>query len=152
MARLDYYAIENQIKTILEADSDVTGHWGERNTRVLIEREMVFGMDELPAVMIYLDRRDATPGQPIAAGTRTRLQLRFSIWCVDFHLDSMAMACEARDDLMGLVEVALMKNRDLDGKVGASWIEGGEFMSAENDGSFIAAGEIVLVADGVSTT
>lgn len=153
MARFDYYGLETDIQTILKADADVSAHWAERDPSILIEREMLFGMDECPAVIIYMDSRSAPSNlQGISSGQRTRFDLRLSLWVCEFHLDSVETASKNRDDLIGLVEVALMKDRTLGGKVGASWLDGGEFMTAQSDNGFISCGEITLVAEGLSTT
>jgi hypothetical protein len=153
MARINYYAIEEAIKAILDADVDVQTHWDKRETRIIIEREIIFGMDECPCVLIYLDRREAPANmQGLSGGQRTRMSLHFSLWVAEFHLDSVAEASQNRDDLMGLVEVALMKERTLNDTVGVSWLDGGEFLTAQTDNGFISCGEILLAAEQVATT
>jgi hypothetical protein len=153
MSRFDYYGLEQDIKNLIARDPGVLAHWGERDPRVLVERDLIFGMDELPCIIIYLKRRDAPSGmQSLSGGQRTRYRITLSIWVADFHFDDVAQACRNRDDLIGLVEVALMRDRDLGGKVGASWTEGGEFLNAETDKGFVSAGEIILIADGLATT
>ena len=147
MARLDYYAIEEGIKTTLEADSALDG------VKIHIEEESLFSNDECPAIFIYIESRDAPIDmQRLAAGTRTDFQMRFSLWCVEFHLESIPKAAELRDDLLGNAEVALMKDRVLGGTVVKAWLEGGRFLSGEVEGGFIMAAEIILVADGIATT
>ena len=49
---------------------------------------------------------------------------------------------------------ALMKERTLRGTVNKSWLEGGEMPSARlpNGGGFISGGEVILLADVLSTT
>lgn len=147
MARIDYYAIETEIKTILDADATLTG------TLITVEDELLFGAERTPWVGVFLERRDAGD-QSLSSGQRTRYNLRFSIWCWEYSLESISKAIQLRDDLLGKVEVALMGNRTLNGKVSTSWLEGGDLPSArvpESNG-FVSGGEIILIADVTATT
>lgn len=149
MGLINYYAIEQGIQAVLEADSALSG------TSYFIEEETLFDNDKCPAIFIYLERRDAPIDmQRIAAGTTTDMQMRFSLWCLEFHMEGIGKACQLRDDLMGKAEVALMKDRTLNATIGGkAWLEGGRFITGEQgDGGFIAAGEIILVGDSRSTT
>lgn len=144
MARLDYYAIEEAIKCVIEdALPDV---------RVEIETEVGVAPDQEGAVYIYLDRRDAPASeQRLAAGTRTDFLVRFSIWCLDADFESVAAASRRRDELTGRVEVALMADRSLKNTVPSSWLEGGEFLTIGDNG-FVSGAEIVLIAKASATT
>ena len=145
MARVDYWSIEEKISELL-LDTE-----GLEDINVLIEEELT--LQRGPTVAVYLDRRDAPAGlQSASGGQRTRFEIRFSIWCYEFHLD-MQTAIKLRDELLGRVEVALIKNSTLGGTVAGAWIEGGEFQNAKNPGGtgFFSGGEIVLVADKVAT-
>ena len=149
MARVDYFGIEEAIKTVLEANAALAG------VQVGIEEELPFTAAVDPQVEIYLERRDAPELQPLAGGQRTRFLVRFSIWCYGVSLDSIAKACEVRDDLIGAVELALMADRTLGGTVNASWLEGGAFDTKETPGAssgFGMGGEIILMADVKATT
>ena len=141
MARVDYYALEQEIQAILQADAALAG------VRIVVEDEILFGAETTPWVGIYLDRRDAPADIQRIGGTRTDYRLRFSIWCWEYSLDSVSTAARLRDDLVGKVEVALMGNRTLNDLVATSWLEGGEFMSARTQGSWLMGAEIVLVAE-----
>ena len=147
MARADYYAIEKGVKVTLEADLALQG------VRYFIEEEVTWA-DSVPAVFIYLDSRDAAPEeQRLAASTRVDYLVNLSLWCIDGHFDSLELASQARSDLVGKVEVALLKDPTLDSSVDYSWLEGGEFMNARDDQSgFITAGEVRLVAKVHATT
>ena len=149
MARIDYFAIEQQIQTVLQAAADLAG------VMVTVEEELLFGAETTPWVGIYLDRRDAlAASQSLSGGQQTRYRLRFSIWCWEYHLESLAKALELRDDLIGKVEIALMGNRTLSGTVITSWLEGGEMPSVRAPGSqsWLAGGEVALIADAKATT
>lgn len=139
MARIDYFAIEQAIKAQLEADATLAG--------VIVEIEQELSWFENDLVMIYLERRD-TPAeiQTISAGQRTTFDLRFALWCWHFGLDA-ATSHERRDDLVGKVELALMRDRTLQATVDWFHIEGGEFLTAKDDSDGFASGaEIVIVA------
>jgi len=146
MPRVDYYDIEVEMLQILKADTTLQG--------VQITVEDDFELDTGAWVAIYLDRRDPTEGQSLSAGTRTRYNLYFSIWCWQYSLESTSQAARFRDDLIGKVEIALMKNRTLNNKVSHMWIEGGEMPSARLPGSkgHVAGGEIVVVAEVIAST
>ncbi len=104
------------------------------------------------AIFIYLDRRDAPTEQGFAANTRLLERLRISIWCFHFGLDLIG-AIEARDDLLGNTEVALMTDDTFSGAADASWITGGEFLSAlTEEEDFMSGAEIVLMVDAILTT
>jgi hypothetical protein len=149
MARVDYYALEEEIKVILDADPTV----GVAGVPVRVEESVMFAAESTPAVYIYLDRRDAPAElQTLRAGSSTDFALRFSLWVWAYSLDGVKIASQIRDDLMGKVEVALMGNRTLNDKVRTSWIEGGEFMSAKEQEGWMMGGEIVLVARAQATT
>jgi len=151
MARIDYHDIETGIKAVLEADAALTG------VTVEVEREFPFGGADVPPwVGIYLESRAAPEDmQSLSAGTRTRYLLRFSLWCMRFSIESVEKAMELRDDLLGDVEIVLMKDRTLGGKVSVSWLEGGDMASAQlpsdMGAGFLAGAEIVMVADVTGT-
>lgn len=148
MARVDYFDIQAEIKTILDADAGVSG----ANINIEIERDMNFSA-RFPACFIYLDSRSAPPDeQRLAAGTRTDFILRFSLWVFGINLNTLADACHQRDDAIGLIEIALMKNRTLSNKVNALWLDGGEFLTGNTDNGFISGGEIIVYAKTQGTT
>jgi len=61
---------------------------------------------------------------------------------------------EQRDDLIGKVEIALMKERTLNGTVNSSWLEGGEFLSGPDPtgNQFMSGASVMLIADVTATT
>ncbi len=142
MARVDYYAIEQGIETLLKADTDLS------EANIAIEEELTFQRGD--TILIYLDRRDApAEEQTLSAGTRTRLLVTFSIWCFHFGMSKKQDVLERRDDLIGNTEIALMQDRTLSGTVETSWLVGGEFQTGPNpEGKgYGSGGEIQLVAD-----
>ena len=140
MARVDYFAIEEAIRTQLKADTDTV------KSHILIEPDAA----QLPAggdaIAIYLDRRDAPQElQNLAAGLRTRFLVTFSIWCFHFALMQKA-EFEKRDDLVSQVELALMTDRTLSGAVDTSWLSGGEFFNSRTNDQdiFMLGAEVIL--------
>jgi hypothetical protein len=150
MARVDYFGIQEQIAAILRDDEDVRALVAE----VSVEEEVV--MNEMaPHVIIYLEDRQAPADmQGLRAGQATRFLLRFSIWCIAYSIEKISHAIKLRDELIGTVEVALMKERSLRGAVNKCWLEGGQMPSSRlpNNAGWFSGGEIVLVADVLSTT
>lgn len=144
MAKIDYWAIEEEIKYII--DSNLDGY------QVEIEEDLMFAAEQSPWVGIYLVRRDPTEGQSIAAGTRLRYALQFSIYVWCFHFDKKE-AVRQRDDALGELEVLFLANRTLNDKVDFVMVQGGELQSGrvEGDiGGFVSGGEIVLTAEAVA--
>ncbi len=140
MARVDYYGIAKAIQSQLQADSNLA------DVTVLVEEELTMSRGNV--VIIYLDRREAPDDlQTLSAGTRTRFNLFFSIWCFHFGFEK-ALAIEARDDLLGKVELALMSDPTFSNNVSSSWITGGDFDNGPlPDGvDFMAGAEVQLLA------
>jgi len=117
---------------------------------------MVFGAESTPWVGVYLDRREVPQRQSLSAGTRTRMQLTFSLWVWCFSLE-LQEAIKQRDFHIGSLELVLMANRTINEMVDTSWLSGGRMPSAKvradsgASGGFISGGEILIVADVVAS-
>lgn len=156
MAAIDYDDIEDQIASVIQAGSGLAVSDG---VKVLIEEEfsqVVGGMDNGKLVIVYLDDRIPSAGQPIAAGQRARMQIGFSILVAALAVDSFRAAAALRTDLVGRVEIALLSNPKLNNRVASSWLLGGEFYSMrkkQSDGlQYMAVAEVKLVAEATATT
>lgn len=138
MARVDYYAIEQGIEEVLKDDPNLV------DVAILIEPAAL--VERGNTVAIYPDRRSApADDQVISAGRRTRLMLRFSIWCYSDGLERESVL-KARDDFVGRVELALMDDPTLRGTVEESWLDGGEFDTPQElDSGFALGAEVGLV-------
>ncbi len=144
MAAIDYIGILSSLKTIFEADSRTS------TARVYVEEDPQFGMaDAGRAIVLTLVSRAPFAGQSIAAGKRTRYLARIGVWSIGFDVESFNAACQKRDALLAQVELVLMDNRTISGKVTASQLEGGEFMSVRNPGEnvFCAGAETAVSAE-----
>src|SRR3990167_5582044 len=113
MSAVDYHGILTELKAILEEDPafDLSGAG--------------------KAIVLTLSRRRPTSRQPLAAGKRTRWEVSFSVWAMGFDM-SFEAAASKRDDLVGALELVLMNNRTVSGKLGSGWLEGGEFISVRD--------------------
>lgn len=149
MARVDYYLIEQAIQTVLQNDADLSS----LNIPVLIEASVDF--HEGPVIVIYAKRRAAPQSaQSLSAGTRTKFFVSFEVWAFGVSFDRQTVHRD-RDDLIGKVEIALMRKRDLNvpNLVSASWLEGGEFDSGEVDeNSFFSGASADLIVDTTAVT
>ena len=135
MARIDYNAIKDELSIILK-DTDI-----QINFNVSIEGDILFdGYDNL--VDIEIDSR-AISSTSISNGTKARYSLLtvLTVWAKHFDIES---AKRIRDDLISEIELVLMQNRTLNGKVDTSWLLGGQNVLAfvEDQQSFVAGGEI----------
>lgn len=105
-------------------------------------------------IAIYCQGATSNPGdQPLTAGLKQRLEVRFEIWCWRFAMTN-ALAVELRDAILGEVELALMSDRTQGGTVVNSWLEGGRFGKQEDPqqiGRFFAGGEIILVCEVIAS-
>lgn len=145
MAAVDYHGILTSLKTILEADSSLN------NVPVFIEEDPQFDlMGAGSALVLTLGSRREAQGQPLAAGKRTRWNVRLSVWAVGYAI-TFEQAAKVRDNLVGALELVLMNNRTAGGKVAAGWLEGGEFISvrSQNEGSYALA-ETVFAAEALA--
>ena len=151
MARVDYYGLLETMRELLDGDPSLGG------VHFAIEEEMPAGPDEVPWVGISITGREA-PGdiQRIAAGQRTRFVVTFSLWCWAYDIESKAAAIRNRDDLLGRVEIALMRPdvRTLRDQVDFGYIEGGSLTTGtpEQGVGFFSGGEIVFKAEVDATT
>ena len=145
---VDYWGIREACAAVLRDDPDMFG------VTVQVEEEFMLSAEQAPVVVVYLEDRIAEPAeQRISAGMRTDFQLHFNIWCGDCDFGGLPLAIKKRDDLIGKVEVALMRQRTLNGAVGKLWLNGGQLYDARtNDAGFLAWGEVRLTASVIATT
>lgn len=156
MAGIDYDAIQDNVAAAIAAGSGLTSADG---VQVLIEEEfsqVVGAIDNGKIVIVYLDDRVTTAGQPLAAGQRTRMDIGFSILVAGVAINSFRAAAAIRTDLISKVEIALMNDRKLNDSVASSWLLGGEFFSMRKKASmglvYMAIGEVKLVAQATAST
>ena len=147
MARIDYFAIELEIQKVLLQDAILVG---AGVVHVVVEEDLVTSPEMCPWIGIYISDRESAGG-PIAAGTQQRFRVRYEVWCFE-HAMEVPEAAKARDDIMGKVEVALLKNPTLNGKVTSMAITGGTFDSGRVDAGFLMGGSIVLEIEKKATT
>jgi hypothetical protein len=139
----DFQAIANGIKSTL----DTAFNNRPQVPTVVIERE--FEPNEMWVGIYCQGFTEPADAQPLTAGRKQRLQVKFEIWCWRFAMTNAA-AAELRDAFVGDVELALMLDRTLNATVDTSWIEGGRFQTTgdpQSLGRFFAGAEIVLICE-----
>lgn len=145
MAAINYHGILTSLDTIFKADARTS------YAATFVERDPQLGLADLgSAIAMFLDSRVATAEQAMAAGKRTRYLLSVAVWVIGFDVESFEKAALKRDTLLGQVELVLMDNRTISGKVTASQLSGGEFSSAMSDSGthvFCALAKVTLQAE-----
>ncbi len=144
MAAIDYNDIETEIQTVLVAALGAGYN---------VTTEVTQPLDSQPWVAIYIKDRVDSDIQVCAGGTIKKYSVTFSIWCWGWSLDNPMSAAKKRDDLIGKVEIALMGNRKLNGKVDNGTIHGGEFGTTEGQTKgTLLGGEIIYKVEVKATT
>lgn len=146
MARIDYFAIEEEIQKVLKEDATIVS----LGATVVVEEDVVTSPEQCPWIGIYIADRESA-GSPITAGQQQRFRVRYEVWCFDHHME-VPEASKLRDELLGKVEVALLKKPTLNGKVTSMLITGGAFDSGRVGVSFLMGGSIVLEIEKKATT
>lgn len=143
MAKIDYYAIAEQIAAILNAA--VPG------MTTLVEEPRPAGPDQNPSACVQIRRRSAPENlQALTAGTQLMIEIDASIIVEAFAM-SIRQAIELRDDYIGDVESALMANRTLSNMVEVIFIEGGELETGRDSQGYYATGEVRVRIRKVAT-
>lgn len=146
MPRIDYFGIETEMQDILKSDSDLA------NVTVEVE-DGPETLERCPFIEIRLLRTDAPAEiQRVAAGQQTRFEIRFSVLCWEYSLESIRDARKKRNDLLGKAQVVLMKNRTLNDKVSNLRLEGGEMWRSEGETGFGSTAEIIVICEANATT
>lgn len=145
MPKIDYDQIGVEIENVI--NNNVS------NVKIIRERELVFGFDNDRVAGIYLQPRRAPANrQKLAAGTRSDLLIGFLIRCIGFSIDGTSDAASKRNNLIGDIEDALIRNRDLNGEVEFLYLQGGDVIPPFQEGSgFASVGDVQLeVADRIT--
>lgn len=150
MSQIRYHKIKEELQSVLKADEDLNAN---RQITVTIEKENIFSAEMCPWInIVALDRQVVE--DVIAAGQRMRLDYHLRLLVVAFHPESLAKAAEARDAILGLAEIVLMRNRTLNNSVNFLVLEGGDIGSAEveDELGFIADAEIDFFVNVLAAT
>lgn len=150
MARISYTATLKAIKQVIEEDPDV------RRLEPRVEANAPIPVDlDKPFIAVYEGRRDPSGGQDLAAGTRTRYVVTYEVQVHCFSAESQADAGEQRDEVLGTVEIALMRKRSLGGALDDSslMLRGGPLGGgAGPQGGFISSGGLSISVEAVAST
>ena len=149
MARINYTAILKAIRRVIAEDADVR----RVDPRVEVNAPIPSDLDK-PFVAVYEGRREPTAGQDLAAGTRTRYAVYWEVQVHCFSGESQEDAGEQRDELLGLVEIALMRRRNLGGALEDSslMLRGGPLGGGAAQIGFISSGSLTVTAEAVAST
>lgn len=150
MARIKYGELAEAIRTVIEQDREVQ----KAQATVICAQPPVMGSSAMPYICVFERARTSAWGQTLAAGTRRRYQLNWEVWITTVSGNGFADAVSQRDDLLGYVEIALMKNRTLGGKLADAslMIHGGDLRSGPGGVGFVAEGSITVSAEAEAST
>lgn len=143
MPRISYTNILIGVKSLLEEDQDLQNH-GANGVGVYINDKLGSSIaEQAPCVLLELKIRAAPPDkQRISAGRTTVFDIQIACLCVQYDLMSVEAAMARLDELISLVEIALMKDRTLRGSVEDSRLDGGKFDSLTENNHFIVGAEV----------
>lgn len=139
MAQIDYYGIQEAIKTQLTTSLT--------NRKATIEIEPTEVPDSAyPFIGIYLD--ESPRDLKFIGGTRPHIAKPvFRIACLEFHAEVMRDAIKKRDDFLKEVEEVLLLDRKFSGAAATSIITKVEFDTGKNNPGYLAEGDIILKMD-----
>ena len=142
MARIPYGQYTRAIQDVILNDASIIKY----GVTVDIGRPPTLGLGMMPHIGIYEGSRFPSPGQTIAAGTRIRYNLNWNVWVAIFSGAGYADALDQRDEILGVLEITMMKNRDLGGLLPNKPLNlgGGDLRSGPGSGGFIAEGSLSL--------
>lgn len=148
MPRISYYGIAAKIMDVLRNDPDVA----ETAKQITLMEDQPRAAEMMPWIGIYPINRASPPNQPIAAGSRHRFNVNYEIWVYAFSINGVEDAFLHAEDLLGMVEVALMKHPTLDGMVDFISLTGGDFDNARTDAAFVMGGSVQLTVSKLAST
>lgn len=145
MAKIDYSALALGIKGILDTQLSTQTPL----PKVVVEKEFV---PNERWIGIYCQSRAPDNGQALALASRQRqiVQYMVRVWA---YAMSLPESIRLRDGLLSRTEVALMTDQTMGGNCVASWMEGGRFISAQDNmkkNMWFGGAEIILKCDCVA--
>ena len=106
MAKIDYMAVQNKIKTLLDSRTE--------DYFVFVEDEFMLKPDQCPYVGIFLDSYDTLEDTETIGGSRPYLtRLNIEIWMYGFSFENNNGSV-IRDGILGNVKEVLKENKTLD--------------------------------------
>jgi hypothetical protein len=148
MARIDYTGILLATKDILEADSNI------QQMRATVElMRTTIPIDISPHINIYEGRRDPSQ-QMLDMGTSQWYFFKWQLMVSAFSAAGFEDAGRQRDELLGYVELAMMKSRNLGGFLANKplLLMGGDLHSMKVDNGLWATGTLDLRIELKATT
>ena len=150
MAAIDYDDIKNELAEILRLNANL------RDLEITIDEDIRLDSFGTSLNIEMLRRDSSAPAQSLAGGQKQRYYLTVVISVIAVALERQ-QAVKSRDSIIGKVEVAVMGNRTLNGKVNTAILQGGELLllkntSSDSDGYYVAAGEVIIALDAEIST
>lgn len=141
MAAIDYNGIKTELKSIL--DSQTFTYQPE----IGIEGDMLTE-SYVPYINIEIESRNDSPSQSISANTRQRYQMTLLLTVAVKNFDK-SQAALVRDSIISELELFIMQNRTINGKVITLWLSGGDNIAAfvENFNSYVSAAGLRITAE-----
>ena len=126
MAKIDYMAVQNKIKALLDADSRTDDYF------VFVEDEFMLNPDQCPYVGIFLDSYPTLEDTETIGGSRPYLtQLNVEIWMYGFSFENNDGSV-IRDGILGNVKEVLKENKTLDDTILYFQFGSGQFDNQKN--------------------
>tara|TARA_R100001244_G_scaffold85077_1_gene65276 strand:- start:293 stop:733 length:441 start_codon:yes stop_codon:yes gene_type:complete len=108
MAKIDYMAVQNKIKALLDADSRTSSYF------VFVEDEFILNPDQCPYVGIFLDSYTTLEDtETIGGNTPYLTELNIEIWMYGFSFENNNGSV-IRDGILGNVKEVMKENKTLD--------------------------------------
>lgn len=152
MPAINYFKIEQELQALLQADVTL------EKMIITVEQEQLFGMSDAPWLGIYMVDRTSPNEQYLAANTKQKYRLNWSLWLFVYGLE-LEPAIRQCSQLTGLLEVALMNISTISSMVEFSWLEGGVLPTRMQkdgkdmtDSGLIVCSETRLVSEIIFTT
>ena len=142
MSQIDYYAIEEAIKTQL--NNSLTNFTG---INIEIEYEITLDIG-VPWIGIFLSEAPRNVAVIRATtGPYNDVKPTFGITCRGYNLESMSEACRQRDNLLKEVEDVLQLDTSIQETVLMSNITNTDFETGRDTRGFYSEGTITLVTE-----
>jgi len=140
VSKIDYYKIAEDILDLLDADT--------RTASIVktIELDEASSLEVGPSIDIRVEGREVNDAdQTINNSTSFRALVKVVLMVFVFNLDGKRQAIQARDDIIGDIEMIFLENPTINDKVDCALLRGGSLDSGTADQTgYFSAGEVKL--------
>lgn len=140
MSKIDYYQLAEDIKDMLDADPLT------QNILKTIEVDEAASLEMGPSIDIRIEGRQIREqDQTINNSTSFRAYINVVLMIFVFDLDSKRHAMQTRDTIIGDVEMILLNDPTIGGKVDCALLDGGSLDSGQTQqNGYFCAGEVKI--------